>query len=48
MLTLNLKMVCVFDKDNNPPMPTNRHGRVRHLLEDKIEKLKEKAINPLI
>lgn len=28
-------MVYVIDKDNNPLMPTNRHGKVKHLLKDK-------------
>jgi ribosomal protein L23 len=32
-------MVYVLDKDNNPLMPTNRHGKVRHLLKDKKAKI---------
>jgi hypothetical protein len=32
-------MVYVLDKDNNPLMPTNRHGKVRHLLKDKKAKV---------
>jgi len=32
-------MVYVLDKDNNPLMPTNRYGRVRHLLKDKKAKV---------
>ena len=27
-------MVYVLDKDGQPLMPTNRHGKVRHLLKD--------------
>jgi hypothetical protein len=32
-------MVYVLDKDNNPLMPTNRHGKVRHLLKDNKAKV---------
>lgn len=27
-------MIYVLDKDSNPLMPTSRHGKVRHLLND--------------
>lgn len=27
-------MVYVLNKDGQPLMPTNRHGKVRHLLQD--------------
>lgn len=32
-------MVYVVDKDNNPLMPTNRHGEVRYLLTDNKAKV---------
>ena len=28
-------MVYVLSKDGKPLMPTNRHGKVKHLLKDK-------------
>lgn len=32
-------MVYVLDINNNPLMPTNRYGKVRHLLKDKKAKI---------
>ena len=32
-------MVYVLSKDGKPLMPTNRHGKVKHLLKDKKAKV---------
>ena len=39
-------MVYVIGKNGQPLMPTNRHGKVKHLLKDGKAKVISEAVTP--